>query len=105
MHWTWVADFFGAALVANAVPHFVNGISGQPFPTPFADPPGRGESSPVVNVLWAAFNVALGWFLLWPIGGFEVRRPADAVAAALGALAVAVPLARAFGTRRGEARK
>ena len=46
MHWYYyVAYFFGGALLVNAVPHFVNGASGRSFPSPFASPPGRGQSS------------------------------------------------------------
>jgi hypothetical protein len=41
-----VAYFFGGAFLVNAVPHFVNGVSGRRCPTPFASPPGKGESSP-----------------------------------------------------------
>jgi hypothetical protein len=46
------------------VPHFVNGISGNGFPTPFASPPGKGLSSPLTNVLWALANFLLGYALL-----------------------------------------
>ena len=49
--------------VANAVPHFVNGVSGDPFPTPFSKPPGKGLSSPTVNVVWALFNLVAGAIL------------------------------------------
>ena len=59
-----LAAFFAGAFLANAVPHFVNGISGNPFPTPFADPPGVGPSTPVLNVLWALVNLLIGYFLL-----------------------------------------
>jgi hypothetical protein len=59
----WVACFFAGLFLANAVPHFVHGISGDPFPTPFAKPPGRGLSSPIVNVVWALFNVVVGYLL------------------------------------------
>jgi hypothetical protein len=45
------------------VPHFVNGVSGDPFPTPFAKPPGKGLSSPLVNVVWALFNLIIGAIL------------------------------------------
>jgi hypothetical protein len=34
-----VANFFGGASLANFVPHFVAGVSGRPFPSPFAKPP------------------------------------------------------------------
>ena len=63
---TWVnyiAVFFAGVFLANVVPHFVHGISGDRFPTPFADPPGKGLSSPVLNVVWALFNLLIGYFL------------------------------------------
>jgi hypothetical protein len=52
MNWLWlVSHFFGGAFAANAVPHFVSGIMGQSFQSPFAKPPGRGLSSATVNVV------------------------------------------------------
>jgi ABC-type glycerol-3-phosphate transport system substrate-binding protein len=63
---TWahsIACFFAGTFFANAVPHFIHGISGDPFPTPFAKPPGKGLSSPTVNVFWALFNMVIGWLL------------------------------------------
>src|SRR3989442_14586164 len=55
-----VAWFFGGAFLANAVPHVVMGTIGRPFPTPFASPPGKGESSAVVNVLWGFAHLVVG---------------------------------------------
>ena len=64
MQWyNYVACFFAGAFLANVVPHFVHGISGNRFPTPFAKPPGRGLSSPTVNVLWAIFNLVVGYLI------------------------------------------
>ena len=64
MPWyTYIAAFFAGAFLANAVPHFVKGVTGEPFPSPFANPPGKGLSSPVVNVLWALANLVIGFFL------------------------------------------
>lgn len=64
MEWyNYVSAFFAGAFLANFVPHFVSGICGNPFPTPFANPPGKGLSSPVVNVAWALFNLIAGFFL------------------------------------------
>jgi small-conductance mechanosensitive channel len=60
----YIAAFFAGAFLANVVPHFVNGVSGDPFPTPFAKPPGKGLSSPTVNVVWALFNLVVGYVLL-----------------------------------------
>ena len=39
----YLAAFFAGAFLANVVPHFTYGISGNRFPTPFAHPPGRGQ--------------------------------------------------------------
>ena len=62
-----VAAFFAGLFLANTVPHFVSGICGDRFPTPFAKPPGKGLSSPLVNVVWALFNMIVGT-LLFRIG-------------------------------------
>jgi hypothetical protein len=60
----YLAAFFAGFFLTNAVPHFVNGVSGNAFPSPFADPPGKGLSSPLVNTSWACFNLVVGYFLL-----------------------------------------
>jgi hypothetical protein len=60
----YIASFFAGIFLANAIPHFVQGISGNRFPTPFSKPPGRGLSSPTVNVVWALFNILVGYLLL-----------------------------------------
>ena len=59
----YIACFFAGMFIANIVPHFIHGISGEAFPTPFADPPGKGLSSPTVNVLWGLFNLIIGYVL------------------------------------------
>src|ERR1700692_121594 len=64
MNWyNYVACFFAGAFLANFVPHFVHGISGDRFPTPFARPPGKGLSSPTLNVAWAFLNLLVGGVL------------------------------------------
>jgi hypothetical protein len=65
MNWyNYIACFFAGAFLANVVPHFFHGISGDRFPTPFAKPPGRGLSSPTVNVAWSWINLVAGCVLL-----------------------------------------
>jgi hypothetical protein len=59
----YIACFFAGMFIANMVPHFIHGISGEAFPTPFANPPGKGLSSPTVNVLWGLFNLIIGYLL------------------------------------------
>jgi len=63
----YIASFFAGIFLANAIPHFVQGVSGNKFPSPFAKPPGRGLSSPMTNVLWALFNLVVG-YLLFNVG-------------------------------------
>jgi hypothetical protein len=64
MPWsTYIDSFLAGMFLANAVPHFVHGISGDRFPTPFAHPPGKGLSSPTVNVLWGLLNLGIGTIL------------------------------------------
>lgn len=87
-------------LLANGVPHFVNGISGHPFQSPFASPPGVGESSPLVNVLWGLANLAAGYVLLSTVGDFTWGITVDVLLAGLGALAASAGLALHFGRVR-----
>ena len=62
MNWyNFAASFFSGMFLANTVPHFVAGICGNRFPTPFAKPPGKGLSSPLVNTLWALLNLLIGY--------------------------------------------
>ena len=92
-----IAYFFGAVFMTNAVPHFVSGLMGRPFQSPFAKPPGQGLSSSTVNVLWAFLNIVIGYLLLCRVGDFELRNTSDAAAAGLGLLLISLLLARQFG--------
>jgi hypothetical protein len=92
-----VAYFFGGAFLANAVPHLVNGMSGRPFQSPFASPPGQGLSSSTVNVFWGLFNLAVGYVLVCRVGRFEPRNTRQVIVLGLGVLLMSVMLARAFG--------
>jgi len=84
MAWDGVAYFFGGAFAANFVPHLVAGVSGRPFPTPFAKPPFRGLSSPSVNVLWALANLVAAYTLFEVVGSLDLHRVADASPTAMG---------------------
>ena len=64
MQWyNYVSAFFAGLFLANFVPHYVSGICGNPFPTPFSKPPGKGLSSPILNVGWSLFNLVIGFVL------------------------------------------
>jgi len=97
MRWYhYVAWFFGGAFLVNSVPHFTNGVSGRPFPTPFAKPPGRGLSPSWVNVLWGLFNVLIGYLLVYQVGIFNLHSIQDVIVLGIGVLLMAVMLARTF---------
>ena len=95
-----VPCFFGGLFLANFFPHFIAGMSGTRFHTPFAKPPFRGLSPPAVNVLWGAFNLAVGYALLFVVGSFELRRAAHAAIAAAGFVLASIGIARSLGRLR-----
>jgi hypothetical protein len=88
------AWFFGGAFLANFFLHFVAGLQGRRFPTPFAKPPFRGLSSPTVNVLYALFNLAVAYGLLVVVGSLELRHVAQAAISAAGFGLASVGIAR-----------
>jgi hypothetical protein len=103
MAWyAYLAYFLAGAFLANGVPHFVQGISGKRFPTPFASPPGVGESSPLVNVVWGLVNFLIGYLLIFGVGDFIFGITLSAVMAALGALCASIGLALYFGRVRNK---
>jgi hypothetical protein len=99
----YLAHFFAGAFIANGVPHFVQGVCGNKFQTPFASPRGVGESSALVNVVWGWFNLLVGLGLLriflpplpLPLG--------DSATTLLGMLVMAVFLATHFSKVRNSA--
>jgi hypothetical protein len=96
-----VAYFFGGALLTNAVPHFVRGVSGAPFQSPFAKPPGKGLSSSTVNVVWGFANLVFAWLLLCHVGDFGLKATADVLPFGIGMLAMGLFMARHFGSLHG----
>ena len=96
-----VSYFFGGAFLANAVPHFVSGVMGEPFQSPFAKPPGQGLSSSTVNVLWGFFNIVVGYVLICRVGDFGLKITGDVFALGLGILAIGLFSARHFGRFNG----
>jgi hypothetical protein len=102
MEWSHLASyFFGAAFLTNAVPHLVSGLTGRPFQSPFAKPPGQGLSSSIVNVVWGFFNLAVGYVLTCRVGEFDLRSTDQVVAFGLGILLTGILLARQFGRFHG----
>ena len=107
MAWyVYLAAFFAGAFAANGVPHFVQGMCGNRFQTPFASPRGVGESSAIVNVIWGWLNFVVAAALTrWVLPTeFPVPLPLCVLGAA-GALAMALYVAHHFGKVRNAAPK
>ncbi|MBN8987262.1 MAG: hypothetical protein J0H42_03360 [Rhizobiales bacterium] len=101
---TWLSllsYFFGGVFLANAIPHFVSGMMGRPFQSPFAKPPGEGLSSSTVNILWGFFNLLIGYVLVCRVGEFSLKDTADVAALGAGAFLIALFSARHFGRFHG----
>ena len=102
MAWyVYLAYFVAGLFLANGVPHFVNGISGNKFQTPFAKPPGVGESSALVNVIWGFVNFIIGYALISGFGDFTGGFTLDVLMVGLGALVAALWLGWHFGRVSG----
>jgi hypothetical protein len=97
----YLSYFFGGLFLANTIPHLVSGMSGSPFQSPFAKPPGEGLSSSTVNVLWGIFNLAVAYLLVARVGRFELRRTSHAAVLGLAVLLTALLLAKTFGKFHG----
>ena len=102
MEWThYLSYFFGGAFLTNALPHFISGLMGRPFQSPFAKPHGEGLSSSTVNVLWGFFNLVVGYILICRVGHFDLHSTDHVVALGFGVLVIGLISARAFGRFHG----
>jgi len=97
----YIACFFAGIFLTNVVPHFVHGISGDRFPTPFAHPPGKGLSSPTVNVVWALLNLAVG-YVLFRLGKVSSGGDAALVIFFAGIAAISIPASVSFAKKQAE---
>jgi len=93
---TLLSRFVTGALLANGIPHFVQGISGHAFPTPFATPPGVGDSSPLLNVVWGSANFLIAYVLLAKGRPIRSAFSLDALSLGIGFVAMALMLAQFF---------
>lgn len=98
-----LAYFFGGAFLANAVPHYVSGVMGRAFQSPFAKPSGKGLSSSTVNVLWGFANLAAAYGLVVGVGRFDLRAGDHIASFGLGLLLMGLISARLFGRFHGGA--
>ena len=96
----YLVYFAAGAFLANGIPHFVNGISGRRFQSPFAKPPGVGESSPIINVIWGLANLIVGLVLVTGVGEFIYGFSVDTLLFLIGFGLMALILSWHFGRVR-----
>lgn len=96
----YIAHFFAGAFLANGIPHFVCGVCGKPFRTPFVRIHG-GDASPAnVNVVWGWLNLLVAYLLFLDVGPRYLGSLIDTVAAGAGMLLMGLVLARTFSRGR-----
>jgi hypothetical protein len=88
-------QFVSGLLIANGVPHFLQGVSGHWFQTPFGSPPAWANPSPCST----SFGVRESRCQLRPAFAFAPKG-GDVMLVCLGALVIALALARDFGRVR-----
>jgi hypothetical protein len=98
--YVYFAYFFGGAFLANALPHLIAGVSGQPLQSPFASPPFKGLSSPTVNVAWALVNLAFAYLLLVQVKALDLRSWSDVGVCFVGFGTMAIQCSRSLGRIR-----
>ncbi len=91
----YIACFFAGAFLANVVPHYIHGVSGDSFPSPFATPPGKGLSSPTVNVVWGLVNLVIG-YLLFRVGKVHRENKWSLISFFIGIVCFSIMLSRTF---------
>ena len=96
-----VSYFIGGLFFCNAIPHYVGGVMGHPFQSPFAKPPGEGLSSSTINVLWGFANLTIAYLLICHVGDFSLRSTAHVAPLGLGFLLMGLIGARHFGRFHG----
>lgn len=102
MNWSnEIAYFFGGVFLANALPHYITGLMGRAFQSPFAKPRGEGYSSSLTNVLWGFLNLIAAYYLLVRVGDFDLHNDAHVGALGLGMLLISLFAARHFGRFNG----
>ena len=90
-----LACFFAGLFICNGIPHLTSGLRGEPFPSPFSKPPGRGLSSALVNSLWGSGNLLIGAILLW-LGSFTPGPNVGSACFAVGFILMGIPTSRHF---------
>ena len=93
----YLSAFFAGVFFVNMIPHYINGMMGKEFPSPFGEPAGIGLSHPIVNVTWGIINVLISLSFIY-FGKLHKRETNLWIAAAIGGIVMSLYVAYYFGT-------
>lgn len=97
MPWiAYIVHFIAALFMTNGLPHFVSGVCGRSFRTPFARMSASRVSSPEVNVVWGWANFVVAFLLFANVGPLYIGTPGDTIFVVAGVLLAGIVLARIF---------
>ena len=68
----YLLSFFSGLLLANGIPHFVNGISGKEFHNPSLHRVFPNVPSPLFNVIWGLLNFVVAGILFVLMPGLQL---------------------------------
>ena len=92
--WHLLLGLLIGALLVNGIPHFVQGVSGKQFPTPFSGGSGTLDGA-VRNVAWGGLNFLIAGLLLWACAA-SVALPLFWIVVAIAGFAMALGSAYMF---------
>lgn len=92
--WDYLLAVVAPLFLINGIPHFVSGLMGRKFPTPFVGGPPNFDSA-TRNVLWGGSNLLVGGIALWLLRD-SVSNPIILVEMIALAFAAALGLSRIF---------
>ena len=95
-------SLLSGALFANAVPHFVRGVSGMEFPAPFSSYLGTGYPTAIANVIWGCLNFAVGYDLLTSARNGMAEKRFASILLASGFVLMSIFLAIVFSRVKGD---
>lgn len=102
MEWyQYLACFWSGIFLTNVVPHFIHGVSGNKFPTPFSNPRGIGLSSPTTNIYWALMNLVAG-YLLFIAGKPDNAHPLSIIVLFAGIVFISIYISKHFQKKHKE---
>jgi predicted CDP-diglyceride synthetase/phosphatidate cytidylyltransferase len=89
--WAYVLYIVAGIFLANGIPHFIKGVTGEKHQTPFGNP-----SSAVVNVVWGSVNFVVAAIILHYLAISYHHVIREAISVGVGGFIVSLALASSW---------